>query len=68
MNTSQAATILHRMFDAFYRVYAENHPGCNGNDIERAFLVEVGARMIECGVFSEGTYETVYRPLINKIA
>lgn len=34
----QGNAVLCKMFDSFRNAFVEKNPGCNGNDVERAFL------------------------------
>lgn len=42
MNTKQSQEVVNSLFGRFSDWYVESHPGCNGNDVERAFLNAVG--------------------------
>jgi|WetSurMetagenome_2_1015567.scaffolds.fasta_scaffold955790_2 hypothetical protein len=43
----QGNAVLSQMYNAYYTAYVENNPGCNGNDIERAFLTHINESLME---------------------
>ena len=47
MMTRQGMEVLSDLFRDFSNYWVETHPGCNGNDIERAFLYLVSNGMSE---------------------
>lgn len=51
--TQQGNEVMADLFSRFSNYYGEQNPGCNQNDVERAFLVVVAK-----GVYSE-TYGKV---------
>lgn len=67
--TIQGNSVLDRMFGYFRNAYVEKNPGCNGNDVERAFLHHLLGALVEHSeafpVYSKELEET--ENLIEKI-
>lgn len=67
MNTSKFDKIVTEMCSDFGSDFVERNPGCNENDVERAFLSIVGQALIDRGVFSQDIFEATYLRKIKEI-
>ena len=65
----QGNAVLTKMWNHFHSTYVEKNPGCNTNDVERAFLYQILAQLAynsdAFAPYSETTRET--EELIEKI-
>lgn len=65
----QGNKVLAKMFDSFRTAYVKKNPGCNENDVERAFLHHILGALVfnsDCmAPYSDELHET--EELIEKI-
>lgn len=65
----QGNEVLSKMWDAYYNNYVDCNPGCNANDVERAFLFHILGMitMNTSAIESYSSQEKEIETLIEKI-